>query len=121
MSRGKKVSFYGIEFDSQIEGQRYLQLLSMEQEGEIFNLICHPKFLLIPALTDIQGKKQRKITYTADFQYLEPDGLVVVEDVKAENRQLKRPGTALIPKDGRLRIKLFKHLYRNIKFIVKVM
>jgi len=119
--RGRKVTYFGIVFDSQIEGQRYLQLRSMEQEGEISDLICHPKFILIPAFTDIEGRTQRVITYTADFMYRESDKQLVVEDVKARNHSAKRPDTARIPKDGRLRIKLFKWLNQDIKFIVKVM
>lgn len=118
--RGTKVSYNGITFDSQIEGQRYLQLLSMEQSGEISELVCHPKFELQPAYKNMQGKRIQAITYSADFQYIE-NGQLIVEDVKPRNRSAKRQDTARIPPDGRLRIKLFEYKYPKIKFIVKVM
>ena len=118
--RGRKCTYNGITFDSIIEGQRYLQLLSMEQAGEISGLVCHPKFELQPSFKNSQGKKYSAITYSADFQYIE-GGQLVIEDVKARNTRAKRPNTPRIPPDGRLRIKLFEYQYPHIKFIVKVM
>jgi hypothetical protein len=121
MSRGRKVTFNGIVFDSQIEGQRYLQLLSMEQTGDISHLVCHPKFELQPSFKH-HGKTIRAITYTADFQYTDlANGDVIVEDVKGRNNRAKRSNTAFIPPAGRLRIKLFKYKFPTLKFIIKVM
>lgn len=36
--RNKKVTYFGITFDSQIEGARYMYLRSLEQEGKISEL-----------------------------------------------------------------------------------
>ena len=118
MSRGRKATLHGIVFDSQIELARYIQLYAMAQAGEISNLTCHPVFELQPRFVDRHtGKIVRPITYTADFQYCENGGLIV-EDVKARDR---KTGKARIPREGRLRIKLFQYQNRQIEFRTVVM
>lgn len=79
----RKITEDGITFDSLGEHRRYceLKLLLLLEAGEITNLEVHPKFVLLPAFTDSEGKVHRPITYTADFRYIEK-GITVVEDVK---------------------------------------
>ena len=109
--------WFGIKFDSQIEGHRYLQLREMFERGEISELECHPKFKLQPSFKDHDGKTVRAITYTADFQYVRAsDGVTVVEDVKPS-----RKGKPAIPPDGWLRIKIFQYQNRHIEFNVVAM
>lgn len=109
--RGKKVSYFGIAFDSQIEGERYLQLRSMAEAGDISNLMCQPKFVLQDGFTDSDGKRVRAITYTADFQYTDSDGNDIVEDVKP-SRKAKAENT----REGTLRVKMFKYKFRQYQF-----
>lgn len=86
MSRSKyknvKVLSDGITFDSKVEHRRYEQLKLLQAAGEIRELEVHPRFELVPAFTDFNGKKHRRVTYVADFAYLDDRGRRVVEDVK---------------------------------------
>lgn len=77
----------GIKFDSAAEASRYRELLMLEQAGEIANLQVHPKWVLQPAFA-AHGKRERAITYEADFAYIE-NGCLIAEDVKPawENRK----------------------------------
>lgn len=72
----------GIEFDSKAEAKRYMQLKAMEQRGEISDLKLQVVFELLPA-QEINGHKERPMTYVADFTYLDSNGELVVEDVKS--------------------------------------
>ena len=67
-------------FDSRAEAERYLLLVSRLQAGEISNLVIQPKYELQPAFRR-NGKAERAITYTADFEYSET-GQVITEEVK---------------------------------------
>jgi predicted RNA-binding Zn-ribbon protein involved in translation (DUF1610 family) len=103
-----KTEVNGKIFDSRAESRRYEQLLAMERAHLISNLICQPKFPLEKAFKkcpkcriEIQKTKrgQAKICpvcgsqllvfqarhYIADFQYLDKDGNLVIEDVKGFN------------------------------------
>lgn len=71
----------GIKFDSQKEGNRYLELKLLQRAGEIKDLKIHPRYLLQPSF-EKNGKKYRKIEYVADFAYTEKNGNLVVEDTK---------------------------------------
>ena len=70
----KKVTHFGITFDSIKEGRRYLDLRLLEKAGQIFDLELQPKFPI-----EINGVKI--CTYKADFRYKTEHG-EVVEDVK---------------------------------------
>lgn len=72
----------GIEFDSKAEAKRYLQLKAMEQRGEISDLQLQVVFKLLPA-QELNGHKERPMTYVADFTYLDSSNKFVVEDVKS--------------------------------------
>lgn len=97
-----------MQFDSQVEYLRYLMLRSDEEAGRITGLTLHPQFVLIDKFKDCDGKTERAVKYTADFQYVE-DGRTVVEDVKSAATKTAR--------DYPLRRKLFKHRYPHIRFV----
>ena len=77
----RKVTWDGIEFDSQKEAQRYRELWLLKKAGEITNLQRQVRFELIPTQR-VDGKVvERSVTYVADFVY-EDHGEIVLEDVK---------------------------------------
>ena len=86
----KKTIIRGLEFASKREAARYVELVAMWRAGDISEPICHPSFELIPAQVACSGKKERGVTYIADFSYRRRDGSRVVEDVKS-------PVTAKLP------------------------
>ena len=87
----KKTIIRGLEFDSRREAARYVELLAMQRAGEIYGLDCQSSFELIPAQVAPSGRKERRVTYVADFAYYRAsDGQRVVEDVKS-------PVTAKLP------------------------
>ncbi len=65
----------GITFDSAAEARRYGELLLLVAAGDITDLKLQPRFPLL-----VNGEKVCE--YRADFQYLDADGQLVVEDVK---------------------------------------
>ena len=81
-------------YDSMKEYRRYLDLLAMENAGEIEDLRRQVKFVLIPAQRepDTIGKRggikkgkllEREVAYFADFVYKDvKSGEIVVEDTK---------------------------------------
>ena len=86
----KKTIIRGLEFASKREAARYTELVAMWRAGDISEPICQPSFELIPAQVACSGKKERGVTYIADFSYRRRDGSRVVEDVKS-------PVTAKLP------------------------
>ena len=92
----KKITLYGITFDSKKEGYRYCELLQMQRRGEITGLECQKQYILIPAQYETYprfgktGKRlkdgrhciEKQCAYYADFCYFTKDGNYVVEDVK---------------------------------------
>lgn len=78
----RKTVVDGITFDSRREANRYRQLKTLEQAGEITDLVLQPSFVLLDAFTDAHGKRHQAIRYVADFQYTDRDGSVIVEDAK---------------------------------------
>lgn len=85
----------GLKFSSKKEASRYATLKLLEKAGEIRGLKVQPRFPFV-----IGGKTI--CTYVGDFQYLERDGAVVVEDVKS-------PATRKNPV-YRIKAKLFQAL-----------
>lgn len=73
----KIVEIDGIKFRSIREGSRYRILKILQQDGHITNLILQPKFVLVE-----DKSIGFKLTYIADFQYVNNMGKTVVEDVK---------------------------------------
>ena len=106
----RKTEICGILFDSKAEANRYLVLLSREQQGEIHNLKVHPKFKIVEGFTDSMGNKQRPTYYIADFEYYTNGGRRVVEDVKG--------GRATQTAVFKLKKKLFLREYPGVDFRV---
>lgn len=80
----EKIKIGDETFDSLAEKDRYLELLVMQKAGIISDLVCHPRFEIIPKQETPAGKLNFKAAhYTADFQYVR-DGETVVEDVKSK-------------------------------------
>lgn len=75
--RNHKTLAFGIEFDSQKEANRYVDLVVLQGAGKIHNLKLQVPFELIP-----KQDGERAVKYIADFVY-EQDGHTVVEDVKS--------------------------------------
>ena len=101
----KKVTAYGIPFDSKKEAQRYCELRLLEKAGIIKGLELQKEFVLIPAqyedvparleriyaersfeikCTKPRGKcLERACKYKADFYYFDVNkGRYIVEDTK---------------------------------------
>lgn len=95
----KKVEIDGHNFPSKKEAHRYLELKTLENAGEISHLSLQPKFRLLDPITH-NGKKIRKVDYTADFYYIDNEGREIIEEVKGHRTQ-----------DYVIRMKLFIHKY----------
>jgi Protein of unknown function (DUF1064) len=80
----KPIEFEGIRFDSQAEYRRYVELKLMVNSCDISDLAVHPKYELQPSFK-YNGKTERAITFTPDFEYITREGWKVVEDVKGGN------------------------------------
>ena len=78
----KIIEYDGFEFHSEKEKRRFLELKMLEKAGEITDLILQPKFTF-PLRYVHSHRLGKEITYTADFQYKERTGDIVVEDVKS--------------------------------------
>lgn len=105
----KRISYKGIKFDSIKEMHWYLILNEAKNRGKIKELELQKKFILQEPFTDNQGKKQRAITYIADFFYYDVDKkCYVAEDVKSKATQKD--------KVYRLKSKMFMYQYPNILF-----
>ena len=75
-----KTEVNGIKFASKKEAKRYSELRLMWLGNRISDLQTQVRFELIPAMV-INGKKECKISYIADFVYKDK-GVQIVEDVK---------------------------------------
>ena len=100
----KKVVIDGIEFPSEKEGERYIELKMLEKAGKIKDLKLQPVFLLQEGFY-YQGKAIRQITYRADFEYVNEKGERVVEDVKGFRTEVYK-----------LKKKLFLKKYPDVVF-----
>lgn len=87
----------GTKFDSKREMARYCDLLLLQKAGEISKLKVHPRYPIIIGGVQILMKSEhypngRKLTYVADFSYLENAVIggegaqrPVIEDVKMQS------------------------------------
>ena len=92
--RNNKITLGGETYDSMKEYYRYLDLVLMQQAGEIKELRRQVKYVLIPAQREPDtigsrgGRKkgkllEREVAYIADFVYIDvSSGETVVEDTK---------------------------------------
>lgn len=107
MARGKGVEYENKVFGSIYEVARFIVLKEMEAEGNISQLECHPKFLLVPEIDGFTITNQiyrRKTSLPElwaefDFSYLE-NGKRVIEDVKADGNFFKKDGSWSSSKRG---------------------
>ncbi len=78
----KKIVVDGIEFDSQLEANRYCQLKILQRANEIKDLRRQVKFELQPTFKK-NGKSIQSINYIADFTYYDlKKNKIIVEDTK---------------------------------------
>lgn len=104
----RKTVMCGHTFDSRREAEIYLDLLSRKQAGEIVRIGFQPSYTLLEAFKDNTGKKQRAITYTADFFVAYADGHSEVVEVKGVRTR-----------DYLLRKKLFLHMMRETDILFR--
>ena len=90
----KKVKVGDIEFDSQKEAKRYVELQFLLEQGKIKDIELQKEFVLIPTQRepDVIGKRggvkkgrviEQSVKYVADFVYIDTEtGETIVEDVK---------------------------------------
>ena len=98
----RKTTACGHTFDSKREAEVYLELLAQKQAGEIVRIRFQPSYTLLAGFRDNTGKKQRPITYTADFFVTYADGHSEVIEVKG-----------MRTRDYMLRKKMFLHMMRD--------
>jgi hypothetical protein len=79
----RKTEVNGHTFDSKGEAQRYRELALLERSGLIKDLQLQVNYVLQEGFEDADGVKQRAITYTADFTYVQ-DGITIIEDYKSK-------------------------------------
>lgn len=68
-----KIEIEGIQFDSEMEGAYYQELLMFQKDGAVTTIQCQPKYIL---------QDKPKITYIADFLVTFANGEQIVVDVK---------------------------------------
>lgn len=90
--------FQGHDHDSKKEARRCTELHLLQRAGEISELECQRKYVLIPSIREDSGevykrgaKKgqpkpgrviEQECSYYADFDYMTKDGRHIVEDTK---------------------------------------
>ena len=104
----RKTVMCGHTFDSKREAEVYLELLAQKQAGEIVRIGFQPSYTLLAGFKDNTGKKQKPITYTADFFVTYADGHSEVIEVKGVKTR-----------DYLLRKKLFLHMMRDTDIIFR--
>jgi hypothetical protein len=78
----RKVTEDGYTFDSVAEYNRYRELKTMQNNGDIKSLAVHPTYILQKEF-NYHGKLVREVKYIADFVYYDVnDHILVIEDVK---------------------------------------
>ncbi len=82
--KNKKIEIDEIKFDSQKEGNRYIELRMLEKAKVIKDLQRQVKYVLIPTQRGDDKKViERECAYIADFVYFDCEtGKEIVEDVK---------------------------------------
>ena len=78
----RKVTEDGYTFDSIAEYNRYRELKTMQNNGDITDLKIHPPYILQYDFYS-HGKHIREIKYIADFSYIDFSAhTTIIEDVK---------------------------------------
>ena len=78
----RKTTVNGITFASQLEADRFEQLLWLQKAEEIDQLILQPEFQILRGWINPEtGEKTKSRFYVGDFQYVDNrSGKIVVED-----------------------------------------
>lgn len=102
--KNKKITYDGIQFDSQKERNHYIGLKMLEKAGEIKDLELQKTFMLQPGFKK-NGVTYRAITYKADFVYLDlRTNKIVVEDTKGFKTEVYK-----------IKKKLFEYVYPDLE------
>ncbi|MFC2315911.1 MAG: DUF1064 domain-containing protein [Selenomonas massiliensis] len=104
----RKTTVCGRTFDSKREADYYLELLAQKQAGKVVRIAFQPQYTLLSAFKDNEGKKQKAITYTADFFVTYADGRSEVIEVKGVRTR-----------DYMLRKKLFLHMMKDTDIVFR--
>lgn len=75
--KNKKVTVDGIIFDSIKESRRYTELKLLKRANEIKDFIMQKKFYFVI-------NNQKVCSYICDFEVINNDGSIDIEDVKSE-------------------------------------
>ena len=81
-SKGTKVRYDNINFDSTIEKNYYIKLRRLQREGKIKGFEVHVKVQLFEEGKDFRNKKILEILHYPDFKIYLNDGTYVLVDVK---------------------------------------
>lgn len=102
----QKVIINGIKFESKKEGDRYIQLKTLERVGLIKELELQKSFELQPTFRK-NRKTYRSITYKADFYYYDNHlERYVVEDTKGFKTEAYR-----------IKKKMFEYKYKYLELV----
>jgi len=102
-----KCEINGVIFDSVLEGMYYAHLLDLKRCGYLKSFERQVSYTLMKGFTHkATGKKVRPVTYIADFVLEDPDGNVLVVDVKGK----KTP-------EFRIKEKLFMEKFPDTEFV----
>jgi hypothetical protein len=101
----KRIDKYGRTWDSKKELKEYEQLLILQQAGEVKTIELQPQFELQPGFTHA-GKRERAITYKADFKVTYSDGRIEIIECKGFKTR-----------DYVLRRKLLLYKYPDVNFV----
>lgn len=102
--KNKKIKIDGIEFDSQLEADRYYQLKILERANEIKYLHRQVEFVLQPNYKK-NNKTIRAIKYVADFVYYDlRRGKTIIEDTKGFRNEVYK-----------LKKKMFEYKYNDLE------
>lgn len=88
----KKTEIDGISFASKKEAKRYTELKLLERAGLIKNIELQKKFVFEGLVYD----SGRKVSYLADFVYIDEKGVKVVEDAKGMKTEVYKIKKALM-------------------------
>lgn len=102
----KSVCTHGHKHDSKAEHKRCDELHAMQSAGLISSLAVSPVFDFRINGTLVKMANGHIMKFTGDFEYLDADGAMVVEDVKDRNGFMSR--------DVPVKLALLKHLYPHI-------
>ena len=106
----KTTCAHGHKHDSGSEATRCVELHLMQSAGLISALEVHPVFDFRINGTPVKMANGHAMKFTGDFEYLDAEGAIVVEDVKPKG------GFDNKSRDVPVKLALLKHLYPHISW-----